>query len=249
MTVFSLHVQDQAVYLPASLLSQTQEQKLFSEMLRRNTFCNCQDIPIREPHRLSSMKARRMSRGTRLACEAALHIASRFSIDAWIFASQHGETSRGIKIMDRLIENETVSPTDFMMSVHNAAAGVFTVESRFHGTVTSLAAGGDTFHMALIEAASMLGTDMRRVAIVEFDDVIDLKLSEAFKVKSQNMTYATTWVLEQGVTQTLSIETKASLSEGIFDIASVRAISLLAEGYAKFETVGENTICRWESKA
>lgn len=245
MSIFSLCLQDQAVYLPTSAESEDQVQ--FIKKLGLELDLVCPYNPIREAKRLPSIRARRMSRGTRLACEAALCIASQYAIDAWIFASQYGESSRGIKILESLMANDMVSPTDFMMSVHNAASGMFTIENHFHGSVTSLAAGGDTFHMALLEAAALLGTEMSRVAVVEFDDVVDSQLCAAFNIKPKNLTYATTWVLEKGNGLKLNIKQQQNQKDSCLP-ASLQAISSLAQRGRMFETVGERTVCQWELK-
>lgn len=90
------------------------------------------DAPLAFTKRLLMMKARRMSPGARLACEAALALEGAGEAKAWIFSSRHGETVRGVKILDAISAGEPPSPTDFMMSVHNAAAGMFTIEGRVH---------------------------------------------------------------------------------------------------------------------
>ena len=82
------------------------------------------DAPLAFTKRLPMMKARRMSPGARLACEAALALEGAGEAKAWIFSSRHGETVRGVKILDAISAGEPPSPTDFMMSVHNAARHV-----------------------------------------------------------------------------------------------------------------------------
>lgn len=118
------------------------------------------DAPLAFTKRLPMMKARRMSPGARLACEAALALEGAGEAKAWIFSSRHGETVRGVKILDAFSAGEPPSPTDFMMSVHNAAAGMFTIEGRVHAPASSVAAGAESFHMALVEAAGMLADGM-----------------------------------------------------------------------------------------
>ena len=75
------------------------------------------DAPLAFTKRLPMMKARRMSPGARLACEAALALEGAGEAKAWIFSSRHGETVRGVKILDAISAGEPPSPTDFMMSV------------------------------------------------------------------------------------------------------------------------------------
>ena len=203
------------------------------------------DRPLVYDKRLPMMKARRMSPGARLACEAAMSVAEAGAIDAWIFASRHGETARGVKILTSLAADAPVSPTDFMMSVHNAAAGMFTIESACHAPATSLAAGADSFHMALVEAAGMLCTDMHRVAVVDFDGALPESVLETFESMPANMTYATAWVLERGETLRMTLDSLDADGEPRL-ASSLQLAAGLAAQRPSFTTVGGRTLARWE---
>ena len=99
------------------------------------------DAPLAFTKRLPMMKARRMSPGARLACEAALALEGAGEAKAWIFSSRHGETVRGVKILDAISAGEppracsqtawtawpsltstTVSPGRFLMRSSRAPA-------------------------------------------------------------------------------------------------------------------------------
>ncbi len=204
------------------------------------------DVPLTYKKRLPMMKARRMSLGSRLACEAALEVASDFSVEAWIFSSRHGETGRGVKIVDALTVGETASPTDFVMSVHNAAAGMFSIENQCNLPVTSLAAGAETFHMAVLEAAALLGTGMNQVAVVDFESEIPEELMSAFECPSVNMTYATAWVLAKG--DDLHVTSKSGIGSSVNLPISLQLAAGLAAGRETFCTQGEKTQFCWERR-
>jgi hypothetical protein len=162
------------------------------------------NAPLAFTKRLPMMKARRMSPGARLACEAALALEGAGEAKAWIFSSRHGETVRGVKILDAISAGEPPSPTDFMMSVHNAAAGMFSIEGRVHAPASSVAAGAESFHMALVEAAGMLADGMDCVAVVDFDDRQPEALLDAFESRPCDALYATAWLLKKGAGVTMT---------------------------------------------
>lgn len=202
------------------------------------------DVPLLFPKRLPMMKARRMSAGARLACEAALALEGAPQAQAWIFSSRHGETVRGVKILDALAAGEPPSPTDFMMSVHNAAAGMFTIEGSVHAPASSVAAGADSFHMALIEAAGMLADGMDCVAVVDFDDLQPEALLASFDACPCNYRYASAWLLKRG--EALRATYAAARFEEPRLPVSLQLAAALAAGRTSFATVGASTRLDWE---
>ena len=202
------------------------------------------DAPLAYAKRLPMMKARRMSPGARLACEAALALEGASDAEAWIFSSRHGETVRGVKILDAIAEGESPSPTDFMMSVHNAAAGMFTIEGKVHAPASSLSAGAESFHMALVEAAAMLADGMDCVAVVDFDDRQPEALLEAFEHRPCDALYATAWLLRKGEGVKASFGAKPA-GEPVLP-ASLQLAAGLASGRRSFSTAGSTTRFEWE---
>lgn len=122
-------------------------------------------------HLIKPMMRRRMSSLSKLALQAALDISTEESIDYIIFASRHGELTRTIKLIEDIMKGEDASPMAFSQSVHNTAAGLFTISANRATPVTSLAAVESSLHHALIEAAIYLQENpQHRVLIVDFDE-------------------------------------------------------------------------------
>ncbi len=87
-----------------------------------------------------------------------------------VFAS----ASADIKIADRLCTAvntpaRAVSPTQFHNSVHNAAAGYWSIATGSRAPATSLSGGLDSFSVALREAWAMLALESDPVLLVCFD--------------------------------------------------------------------------------
>lgn len=117
-------------------------------------------------------EARRTGAGVGLAFRVAEQAcAGRETADLTaVFAS----ASADIKIADRLCTAvntpaRAVSPTQFHNSVHNAAAGYWSIATGSRAPATSLSGGLDSFTVALCEAWAMLALESDPVLLVCFD--------------------------------------------------------------------------------
>jgi 3-oxoacyl-(acyl-carrier-protein) synthase len=117
------------------------------------------------------MMRRRMSSLSKLAVQSALQISKRQKIDYIIFSSRHGELTRTVKLIEDIINGSDASPIFFSQSVHNTAAGLFTIAAKRTTPVTSLAAAENSLHSAFIEAGIYLQENPQdTVLLVNFDE-------------------------------------------------------------------------------
>lgn len=86
-----------------------------------------------------------------------------------VYASRYGEIGRSVEMLDQLAEGETVSPTAFSMSVHNAIGALFSITVNNTGNYTAIAAGEETVEAAFIEASGLLADGAPHVTIVYYD--------------------------------------------------------------------------------
>jgi hypothetical protein len=120
---------------------------------------------------IKPMMRRRMSSLSKLALQAALQISKDKSVDYIIFSSRHGELTRTVKLIKDIMAGEDASPMAFSQSVHNTAAGLFTIGSDRAVPVTSLTAVESSLHHALIEASIYLQENpTHQVLLVDFDE-------------------------------------------------------------------------------
>ena len=106
---------------------------------------------------IPAMKRRRMSNLTKIAFATALNCIKNTALATnCVFASQHGELERTVKILNALAASNDVSPTDFSLSVHNTALGLFSIHTGNKQPAVTVAAGSDTFGYALLEASILL---------------------------------------------------------------------------------------------
>ncbi|MEZ8738459.1 beta-ketoacyl synthase chain length factor [Photobacterium swingsii] len=126
------------------------------------------------PHDLiPPMARRRMSKLSKLAVQSAIAISLEQQIDYIIFSSRHGELTRTVQLLQDILAGEDASPTAFSQSVHNTAAGLYTILTKQAIPVSSLSAGENTFPSALIEANSYLAQHpSHQVLVVDFDEPV-----------------------------------------------------------------------------
>jgi hypothetical protein len=129
------------------------------------------------PVLLPSAERRRAPDGVAVALEVAneaVCCAVRNGVDgmtlASVFASAHGDLS----IVDYLCSTVAtdpagLSPTRFHLSVHNAAAGYWSIAMRDMAATTALAGGDDSFALGLLEATTLAIAERRPVLLVAFD--------------------------------------------------------------------------------
>ena len=128
--------------------------------------------PMAKTRFLPMMTARRLTGGSRAAVESGLALLKRQRVDAVVFTSRHGELERNLRILTSLARQESLSPTDFAMSVHNAAVGSLTIAASAPLVTTSLAAGVDTFQQGLVEVTALHSAGYQQVLLVDFDGAI-----------------------------------------------------------------------------
>lgn len=119
---------------------------------------------------VDTMLRRRLGRLSRMA----LHVANEASIGLafipTIFASRHGELSRTVSMLHALATEETPSPAAFSLSVHNSAAGIFSIARADHAPSTALAAGDETLLWALQDAAVRLAAHPDTAILLVYAD-------------------------------------------------------------------------------
>ncbi|MCG3865886.1 MULTISPECIES: beta-ketoacyl synthase chain length factor [unclassified Photobacterium] len=152
--------------------------------------------------KIPPMMRRRMSNLTKLALQTALHIADEQQIDYIIFSSRHGELHRTVTLIESILDGDDASPIAFSQSVHNTAAGLYTIITKKPITVTSLSAGEHTLHSALIEAACYLADNPNhQVLLVDFDEPLPEQYQQ-FKTQD-HQSYAFSAILSAGNGYTL----------------------------------------------
>lgn len=116
-----------------------------------------------------------------------------------VFASTYGDLAISDYLCATLAATPTLlSPTKFHNSVHNAAAGYWTIGTRSRAAYTAISAGADTFAAGLLEAATQLICDEGPVLYVCYD--IETQGPLATMISSRGL-LAAALVLDTATTQ------------------------------------------------
>ncbi len=158
------------------------------------------------------MLRRRMSSLSKLAVQTATQLSLGTDIDYIVFASRHGELTRTVKLIEDILAGNDASPILFSQSVHNTAAGLFTISTKQAIPVCSLAAGENTLHSALIEASCYLQEHPRdKVLVVNFDEPLP-EPYHSFELQ-EYQGFALGLLLESGMEFQIKAIKQAQLSE------------------------------------
>lgn len=104
-----------------------------------------------------------------IVLDAAGHTIDKSSL-ASVFASAHGDLAIVDYLCATLAGDPTLlSPTRFHHSVHNSAAGYWSIATHGTGPASAIAAGEETFAAGLLEAATQACAEARPVLLVAFD--------------------------------------------------------------------------------
>jgi len=147
-----------------------------------------------------------------------------------IFASTHGDLAITDATCRTLADVPTdISPTRFHNSVHNAAAGYWTIGVGCHAASTALSAYRASFAQGLLEAAMQLDAGAPQVLLVAYDSAASGPLAA---VSSSEGMLGVALLLDRGaapglqLTLTLQAGTAPSLQPGVLrDIAGGNAMA------------------------
>jgi hypothetical protein len=95
-----------------------------------------------------------------------------------VFASQHGEPSRAMPMLEDLAAGLDISPTQFSMNVLNAVAGLWSIARQDRSAATALSAGAETFAWGVLEAHGTHEATGDAVLFVSGDDVLPDSLKD-----------------------------------------------------------------------
>lgn len=160
------------------------------------------------------------------ACEAAGREPSELPS---VFASTHGDVAISDYMCSTLAATPTlISPIKFHNSVHNAAAGYWSIGTGSLAPYTAISAHEFTFGVGLIEAAAQVICEQRPVLYVAFD--IESKGALATMAPSRGLLGAAVVLAPGGATQQRNlILTTESVAESRPTPARSAAAPLVAE--------------------
>ena len=80
-----------------------------------------------------------------------------------VYTSRHGDIHRTLRVLEGIVANDPMSPMQFSLAVHNAIAGVFSIQEKVHASIQTLAAGSEPIIPTLLEMAALQQEGFTRV--------------------------------------------------------------------------------------
>lgn len=115
---------------------------------------------------LPPMQRRRLGPLARMAVACAWPLAEARPPMPLVYASHHGETTRNFELLQRLAQQETLSPASFSLSVHNATAGMWSILRKETVETVALSVDGDGLESAIAEACLLLAAGHAETLVV-----------------------------------------------------------------------------------
>jgi len=136
------------------------------EWAQRPAFSAIDDAPLPDLSFLPAMQRRRLSPLARICVACAWPLAEGMAPMPVVYASHHGETGRSFELLQTLAADESLSPTAFSLSVHNAIAGLWSILRGETVESVALSAEGDGLEAAITEACMLLHSGHDAVLVV-----------------------------------------------------------------------------------
>jgi hypothetical protein len=143
-------------------------------VLRGETIYESVELEKYKPEQLPPNERRRATELVRMAFRVCEDLMKNSSVDmsqcASVFASSGGDHPIIDQICNALCEPERmVSPTQFHNSVHNSAAGYWSIATASRLPSTSISAYDDSFCGGLLEAASFCNSEKMNTILAVYD--------------------------------------------------------------------------------
>ena len=178
---------------------------------------NIADLPEIKPAVafLPALLRRRLDLLSRLMFQAAYPLADDLGDYPVVFVSHDCEINRSFEMYFSLLKDAMVSPNSFSLSVHNAAAGQWSLVRQFMGETVALAARRDGFECGVMESVSMLNDGYERVLLIVADNPLSAEFSVTPYIRAP-FAYAWAGILEKGDDYSLSFEPAQNIDDGIY---------------------------------
>lgn len=127
---------------------------------------------------IPAMQRRRLSVLAKMAIHSALVTLNGEHADYIVWVSKYGDEEKTLDILKDVLNQQTPSPTQFSISVHNAIAGLYSILCQDDTPSTSLSADWTD---ALIDAYAFLKSNpqAKRVLVVSYDQPLPNLYSDA----------------------------------------------------------------------
>lgn len=163
----------------------------------------------------------------------------------YVFASRHGEFDRTLSILRGLAVGEDVTPSDFMLSVHHALAGLLSIVQKNRRGHTAVAAGDESFGAGLLEAAICLSeTPTEPILLVYYDEPLPTPFYDLAKLPPAPIAVALLLTAD-GPGTPLVMRTSPSDGSAASPIMALDFLKFLLSDAPSGQSQGERLVWHW----
>ena len=119
---------------------------------------------------IPALLRRRLSPIGRAVLSVILPLAETHGAMPLVYVSRHGDLNRTLGLLEELAKNEPMSPTAFSLSVHNATAGLFSIQQGLTNNITALSGGACELVPGLLESLGLCSAQTPQVLCVFCDE-------------------------------------------------------------------------------
>jgi len=172
---------------------------------------------------IPAMLRRRLSAIGRAALSVILPLAATHGAIPLVYVSRHGDLNRTLGLLEELAKGEPMSPTAFSLSVHNATAGLFSIQQGLTQNITALSGGAQELVPALLEALGLCNAQTPQVLCAFCDETPPAIYRQ--QVDQPAHPYALSMVIGAGATWQL--ESLGRANESVAASPAPQALQLL----------------------
>ncbi|MFZ6649498.1 beta-ketoacyl synthase chain length factor [Undibacterium sp. TJN25] len=196
---------------------------------------------------MPAMMRRRVEKLGRAALQSAYRALGASTNCPIVFASRYGDIARSIELLRQLAAQETLSPTGFSMSVHNAIGALFSIARGDTGQYTAIAAGDETVEAAFTEACGLLADGADSVLIVVYDE----QLPDIYRRFGDEGSFPRAWacLISQAARGGVSLQPTPAIALGTssqWPPADMKALQFLTSGAAAYHHTCKGRTWQWQ---
>ncbi|RMA82472.1 beta-ketoacyl synthase-like protein [Umboniibacter marinipuniceus] len=121
--------------------------------------------------KLPAMLNRRLSPAGKRASALANELLNGDGLSI-VWCSQYGDLARTQRLMESIVNEEPMSPTDFSLSVQNAEPGILSMATKNHQHIVAISAAKNRFYNALLEGELLRREQGADVLLIMTDQTV-----------------------------------------------------------------------------
>lgn len=122
---------------------------------------------------IPAMQRRRLSPFAKITLQCALEAAGPYASEVpAVFSSRHGDLHKTAQLIKDVVNKETLSPTHFGLSVHNAVAGLFSIYTQNKMPISAVASGKSSFLAGLVDCVSKAHANAYSRILYVYSDLV-----------------------------------------------------------------------------